>query len=126
MIVCESPSPLSGMIHFAFGILHFAFCITSSPATQTRTPRCAGASADAGLIDEAAGQRAFTCEHGDILLAVHGIRDGAVLNRSLQRRSPTASFRSRHRTRELSVEIAPEHEISGGREHRAVSGRRPL
>src|SRR5215472_6774022 len=76
---------------------------------------------DAGLRDYAARQESFAAHDGDVLLSVHRIRNGAVVDRPAERRLPEDLSVGGVERAKLAVEIAPEHEIAGRRQHRAVA-----
>src|SRR5580765_3506107 len=78
---------------------------------------------DAGLRDDAAGQEPFARRHRDVLLAVHRVRDRAVVDRPADRRLPQDVAAGGVERAELAVQIAPEHEIAGRRQHGAVARR---
>src|SRR5262245_66421136 len=101
---------------FAFSILHSALLRLSQRKHIDRV--VSARRLQARLLDEASSQRAFAREHSDILLAVDGIRDGAVLNRSLKRDIPQNLSAHGIERPESFTDIAPEHQISGGSKHR--------
>src|SRR4051812_40780014 len=76
---------------------------------------------DTGLRDESTGQESFAAHHGDVLPAVHGVRNGAVVDRSAERGLPQHLAAGGVERAELAVDVAPEHEVAGRRQHGAVA-----
>jgi large conductance mechanosensitive channel len=80
---------------------------------------------DAGLVHQPARHETAARHHRHVLLAVHRIGDGAVLNRAVERLLPQHASAHGVERAELVVEIAPEHQVAAGGQHGALPGARP-
>src|SRR6185436_1256949 len=77
---------------------------------------------DAGLRNQSAGESPFAAHDGDVLFAVHRVRNRAVVDGPAERGLPQNPAACRVERAELAVQIAPEDQVAGRGQHGAVPG----
>src|SRR6478736_6394301 len=76
---------------------------------------------DAGLPDEPSREQSLAGHDGDVLLSVHRVRDGAVVDRAAERRFPQNLTGDGVERPEFLIEIAPEHHVARRGQRRPVA-----